>query len=165
MAADREGDRGIAIKGAAWGRGGALDALGGPYRRVKPIPSPSLPQPHNANPESSYPRVPQRCGSNWGYGDEICLLASSSSSECSLVCQWRFWTSIWNFQGAREGFEEVLDWERPGRAIGRAASFWFPHRPTPATHGRAGASPPGPPKDEARRFQRVFQFEFHCWNR
>ena len=30
--------------------------------------------------------------------------------------------------------------------------------------GRAGASRPGPPKDEARRFQRVFQFEFHCRN-
>ena len=112
----------------------------------------------------SYPRVPQGCGSNWGFGDEICLLTSPSSSECSLVRQWRFWTPIRNFPGARKGFEEVLDWERPDRAIGRAASFWFPRRPTPATHGRAVASRPGPPKDEVRRFQRVFQFEFHCWN-
>ena len=140
------------------------------------------PQPHNANPESSwrrianvsfpsaarctfkplrapgrpirYPRVPQGCGSIRGYGDENCLVASPLSSECSLVRQWRFWTSIRNFPGARKGFEEVLSWERPGRAIGRAASFWFPRRPTPATHGRAGASRPGPPKDEVRRFQR-----------
>ncbi len=140
------------------------------------------PQPHNANPESSwrrianvsfpsaarctfkplrapgrpirYPHVPQGCGSNWGYGDENCLVASPSSSECSLVRQWGFWTSIRNFPGARKGFKEVLNWERPGRAIGRAASFWFPRRPTPATHGRAGASRPGPPKDEVRRFQR-----------
>ena len=32
---------------------GALDAPGSPYRRVWPLPSPSHPQHHNANPESS----------------------------------------------------------------------------------------------------------------
>ena len=98
-----------------------------------------------------YPRVPQGCGSNWGYGDENCLLASPSSSECSLVRQWKFWTSIRDFPGARKGFEGILDWERPGRAIGRAASFWSSRCPTPAIHCQAVASRPGRPKDEARR--------------
>ncbi len=57
-----------------------------------------------------------------------------------MVRQWSFLIPIRYFTGARKCFEGILDWELHGPEIGRAASFWSAHRPTPAAHGRAGAS-------------------------